>query len=403
MTAFPRAMVWVFAVCIASSVIAAGAGALGMATTVGVLGLAAAPFIARPAWRAVRAAPLVPALAAAAIAWFALSHIWSASTRPDEVYKLLLLAPVYVMAAYACWRADDAMAARLAPWIAGGTGLLALWFSMEALLGMPVSIQSKDWFHDVTAYEEARSIAMRRLSRGATHFLMLAAPAALWLWMRGGRFSRAGALGLLAASVIAASAFAVAANVVALTLALCVMAAALKWPRLTLQGALIATAVFILASPVIMGALLALIPDSLAERLPLTWHWRMEIWAFALERIAERPVTGHGLDSGRVMSDLVMLRGMEIERMPIHAHNAGLHIWMETGLIGAVLAAAALLGLARAAGRAALTALQCAAIASAFTVMTVSVMLGYGPWQEWNQAALALSAGAAFLLLRQKA
>ncbi|MCC5996848.1 MAG: O-antigen ligase family protein, partial [Oceanicaulis sp.] len=344
-----------------------------------------------------------PALAAAAIAWFCITHAWSVHPRADEVYKLILLTPLYLAAAYACLRAEDALAARLAPWIVGGTGLVAAFLAVEALFDLPAGVKFQVWLHGVTELDAGREVAMRRLSRGATAYLMLAAPAALWLWMLGGRAARAGALGLLAAGTIAAFGFGVAANVAALAAGLAALAAALRWPRAALQAILIITAAFILLSPLIMAALLAVFPDTLAQRLPVSWHWRLEIWAFALERIAERPLTGHGLDSGRTLSEVVMLRGMEIERMPVHAHNAGLHIWMETGLIGAVLSAATLLALARSAGRAALNAPLSAALAFSGAVWLVSVMLGYGVWQEWHHAALAFAFGSAFILLRGRA
>lgn len=129
----------------------------------------------------------------------------------------------------------------------------------------------------------------------------------------------------------------------------------------------------------------------------------LEIWSFAVDRIAEKPVLGHGLDSGRTLSEVVMLRGMEIERMPIHAHHAGLHIWMETGAIGALLAAAALMALARSAGRSALNAPLSAALGFSGAVWLASVMLGYGVWQEWHHGALAFALGSAFILLRARA
>ncbi|MCH8490149.1 MAG: O-antigen ligase family protein [Oceanicaulis sp.] len=403
MTLAARYRLGVFLVFAPLSIFLTGAGGLGLSSSVGFIGLLTLPLLALPGWRAARAAPLALGLSAAAIAWFCITHAWSVHPRADEVYKLILLTPLYIAAVYACVRMGEGEVRVARPVLLAGALALGIFFAIEALAGLPIAVAFQGWLHDLTDPEGALGIATRRLSRGATAFIMLAGPAGLWFWLKGGYAYRAAALFLLAASIIAASGFGVAANVAGLAFGLVVMAFALHWPRATLQTILAGTALFILASPVIMAALVALFPDALAERLPISWHWRLEIWGFAVERIAERPVLGHGLDSGRSLSELVMLRGMEIERMPIHAHNAGLHIWMETGAIGAVLAAAALLALARSVGRAALNASLAAALGFSGAVWLGSVMLGYGVWQEWHHGALAFALGSAFILLRTRA
>ena len=403
MTLAARYRLGVFLVFGALSIFLIGAGGLGLSSSVGFIGLLSLPLLAVPGWRAARAAPLALALSAAAIAWFCITHAWSVHPRPDEVYKLILLTPLYIAAVYAGVRMGEGEARFARPLLLTGALALGVFFAIEALAGLPIAVAFQGWLHDVTDPEGALGIAMRRLSRGATAFIMLAGPTGLWFWLKGGYANRAAALVLLAASAIAASSFGVEANIVALAGGLGAMAFALRWPRAALQTLLVATALFILASPLIMGALVWLVPDSVAERLPLSWHWRLEIWSYALERIAEKPLLGQGLDAGRALSETVMLRGMEIERMPIHAHHAGLHIWMETGAIGALLAAAALMALARSAGRAALNAPLSAALAFSGAVWLASVMLGYGVWQEWHHGALALALGSAFILLRKRA
>jgi O-antigen ligase len=403
MTLAARYRLGVFLVFGALSIFLIGAGGLGLSSSVGFIGLLSLPLLAVPGWRAARAAPLALALSAAAIAWFCITHAWSVHPRPDEVYKLILLTPLYIAAVYAGVRMGEGEARFARPLLLTGALALGVFFAIEALAGLPIAVAFQGWLHDVTDPEGALGIAMRRLSRGATAFIMLAGPTGLWFWLKGGYANRAAALFLLAASAVSAVGFGVAANVAGLVFGLGVMAFALRWPRAALQTLLVGTALFILASPVIMGVFVAMLPDALAERLPISWHWRLEIWSFAVERIAEKPVFGHGLDSGRTLSELVMLRGMEIERMPIHAHHAGLHIWMETGAIGALLAAAALMALARSAGRAALNAPLSAALGFSGAVWLASVMLGYGVWQEWHHGALAFALGSAFILLRKRA
>ena len=403
MTAAARYRLGVFLVFAPLSIFLTGAGGLGLSSSVGFTGLLTLPLLAAPGWRAARAAPLALGLSAAAIAWFCITHAWSVHPRADEVYKLILLTPLYIAAVYACMRMEEGEVRFARPVLLAGALGLAAFFAIEALAGLPLTVWVQGWLHGVTDPEGALSVAMRRLSRGATAFIMLAGPTGLWFWLKGGYANRAAALFLLAASFIAASGLGVEANLVGLMFGLAAMALALRWPAQTLQAMLAGTGVLILASPLIMGALVTLFPESLAERLPISWHWRLEIWSFAVERIAEKPLFGHGLDSGRSMSEIVMLRGMDIERMPIHAHNAGLHIWMETGAVGAMLAAWALLALARSAGRAALSAPLSAALVFSGAVWLASVMLGYGVWQEWHHGALAFAFGSAFILLSVRA
>lgn len=400
MTLAARYRLGVFLVFAPLSIFLTGGGGLGLSSSVGFIGLLTLPLLAVPGWQAARMAPLAPVLGAAAIAWVCITFAWSIHPNASEVYKLVLLTPLYVAAVYAGVRMGDDEVRFVRPVLLAGTLALGLFFAIEALAGLPIAVAFQGWIHGLTDLEAALGIATRRLSRGATAFIMLAAPVGLWFWLKGGNLYRAAALFLLAASAVAAAGFGVAANVAGLAFGLAAMAFALRWPRTALQVILAGTALFILASPLLFGVLLAVFPDSLAERLPLSWHWRLEIWSFALERIAEKPMLGHGLDSGRTLSEMAMLRGMEIDRMPIHAHNAGLHIWMETGAVGAMLTAWALLALARSAGRAALNAPLSAALAFSGSVWLVSVMLGYGVWQEWHHAALAFALSSAFILLR---
>jgi len=388
---------WVFA---ALSIFLIGAGGLGLSSSVGFVGLLTLPLLVLPAWQAARAAPLAAGLATAAIAWFCLTSAWSVYPRADELYKLALLTPLYIAAVYACMRMGAREVRLAAPVLLTGALALGAFFAIEALAGLPIAVAFHGWLHGLTDPEGALGIATRRLSRGTTAFIMLAGPAGLWFWLKGGYAWRSAALFLLATSAIAAASFEVAANIIAFAGGLVALAFALRWPRMTLQVILAGTALTVLVAPPIMGALVAFFPDSLAERLPLSWHWRLEIWGFAVERIAERPLLGHGLGAGRTLSETVMLRGIEIDRMPIHAHNAGLHIWMETGAVGALLSAWTLLALARSAGRAVLGAPLSAGLACAGSVWLVSVMLGYGVWQEWHHGALAFAAGSAFILLR---
>jgi exopolysaccharide production protein ExoQ len=129
---------------------------------------------------------------------------------------------------------------------------------------------------------------------------------------------------------------------------------------------------------------------------------RFSIWHFAIDRIAERPLLGWGLDASRALpggSDLVDdPRLPEIAEaggfwMPLHPHNAALQWRLELGLPGAALATIALLWIlwrasSPAVGPPATRATALALIAAALVV----AMLSYGFWQAWWQSSLWLIA-----------
>lgn len=105
---------------------------------------------------------------------------------------------------------------------------------------------------------------------------------------------------------------------------------------------------------------------------------RFEIWGHAATRTLESPLTGQGIDASRslpIKGEVSRFAPLVNSAMPLHPHNAFLHVWLELGLIGAALAgfvAWRLLG--RAAAPAALGWAACA------LALTSSA---YGVWQAW--------------------
>ena len=129
---------------------------------------------------------------------------------------------------------------------------------------------------------------------------------------------------------------------------------------------------------------------------------RFSIWHFAIDRIAERPLLGWGLDASRALpggSELVDdPRLPEIAKaggvwMSLHPHNAALQWRLELGLPGAALATIALVWIlwrasSPAVGPPATRATALALVAAALVV----ALLSYGFWQAWWQSSLWLIA-----------
>ncbi|HEX4095561.1 MAG TPA: O-antigen ligase family protein, partial [Caulobacteraceae bacterium] len=111
--------------------------------------------------------------------------------------------------------------------------------------------------------------------------------------------------------------------------------------------------------------------QAIQNALPLTDSMRLGYWSHAIDWIRARPFRGWGLDASRMFGPGIRL----------HPHNNPLQVWMELGVIGAVLAAAfwvvVLSGLSRAKPSLAMAATAaCAAVYLLFGV-------NFGVWQEW--------------------
>ncbi len=130
---------------------------------------------------------------------------------------------------------------------------------------------------------------------------------------------------------------------------------------------------------------------------------RFYIWAFAAERIAERPLLGWGMNASRSMPGgkeriIDTLRDKTFgERLPLHPHNVALQIWLELGLIGAALAASLVAGLVLRATAQPMTPRVRATAAGLIVTGFVEFALSYSAWQSWWLASVFLA--TAFLII----
>ena len=177
----------------------------------------------------------------------------------------------------------------------------------------------------------------------------------------------------------------------------CGLAASAKL-SVTRRGLAVGVALIMLGLPWLLGA--ALPRDGTA--LPNSAAHRLLIWDFAADRIAQRPVLGWGMDSSRAIPggtdkpDPAMLQSFgltsdaarnwfqQAQLLPLHPHNLALQVWLELGVVGAVLMALLLAMVA--------WSLPNAAGCGAFAAALVIAMLSYGAWQYWWVAGLLLAA-----------
>jgi O-antigen ligase len=128
-----------------------------------------------------------------------------------------------------------------------------------------------------------------------------------------------------------------------------------------------------------------------ADSFKISAGHRLLIWSFAGDRIAERPVTGWGLDSSRAIpggDDPIRPRETW---MPLHPHNAALQVWLELGAPGAALFALLAAIVWGALARVEWPPLFAAAAGASLTIAFVECFATYGIWQEWWIGTLSLS------------
>ena len=341
--------------------------------------------------------PSAPALLCAAlIGWALIAALWSAEAR-HGVGTALGLAALLVLAtmtARALEEDDAAHVARigrvLLPSVALGIAVLAFDQASGNLFRLAVR-GFPAWDARITSGLKpavsvlALLLPMLLLVPGLSRAIVgavLAAGVAVALWLPGETAKIATIIGLGVAFT------------------------AYMAPRLSARLMAAGLGLVLLATPLLFSAVLSRSPD--LSPLPASAAHRVLIWDFVLARIEERPVLGWGMDASRSLpggrdtfddptldrfgltapSERILF-GRHSAQLPLHPHNAALHIWLETGMVGAVLAGALVAAMALALGAVpVITAAGLGVLASGM----VTGLLSFGVWQPWWVASLMLAA-----------
>ncbi len=133
-----------------------------------------------------------------------------------------------------------------------------------------------------------------------------------------------------------------------------------------------------------------------ATWLPNSARHRIVLWAYTAEQVWQRPLTGVGAASTKLIdarrgTRVAPLAGTQYEwRSGPHAHNIYLQTWYELGAVGAGLLCAAGLALIAVLSRLPLQVLPYAL--AAMTTATVMGAFSWGMWQAWFLGAFTVSA-----------
>jgi O-antigen ligase len=367
---------WVLAGAAALTPLFAWLAPLGFAPLLGLTGLMCLPALRIGA----REVPLA-VLLGGAVVWAAVSAFWS-PYKPGEpqdsaVFKLLLQLPLYWAAWQAARRADPGLrrlALRIFAWGLAAYGLLLV---VEAFTGAGIYQALRDAVNDPIRPDLAR----KNVAQGS--FVL----ALLWPVAAAGG-ARAGApawlaLPMAAGTALLAQRFLSDAPVMAVGLAVAVSGLVWVWPRSAPKALALVASGLVLVMPL---AILVVHTLGLGQHLPTSWEQRVGYWTYAMERIAEHPWRGWGLDASRAFSPHIQL----------HPHDGALQVWLELGVLGAAAAALAWAFAFRRLARHA-RSLVAAATAGSAAVYFFFGMVSFGVWQEWWLALAALVAVIAAL------
>lgn len=346
-------------------------GPLGFAPLMGLAGL-----LCLPALRiGPREAPLA-ILLLTALAWAAISSLWSVFRPHHAGDSVALKLGLQIVLYWAAWQgarsADPAGRQRVLRVFAWGLAGLGAVLLVEALTDGAIYMSLRGAMHDPIRPDLGR----KNLAQGS--FVL----ALLWPVAAAGGV-RAGApawlvLPMAVGTGVLAQLFLADAPVLSIGLALAVGAAVWAWPDWAPRAVGVMAAVLVLVMPLLV---LATTGFNVGAHLPESWAERVSYWTFAIQRIAEHPWRGWGLDASRTFSPHIQL----------HPHNGALQVWLELGALGAMLAALLWAVVFRRLARDKRSLVAAGAAASAAVYLFFGAV-SFGVWQEWWLALAGLVA-----------
>jgi O-antigen ligase len=173
---------------------------------------------------------------------------------------------------------------------------------------------------------------------------------------------------------------------------------ALRWPRQVVTLTAAAVAACLVAAPGVFPMLAALTGQAwravTGQDPPFDLLARLDTWSYAAGLIREKPIWGWGLGASHGFPATHSIGEFSTPYIPGSPQSAPIQIWLETGAIGAVLAAAALAALGRRSG-VSLSGERCAAAAASGALCTaflIAALSEFEVWAIWWWAGLAICA-----------
>ena len=187
------------------------------------------------------------------------------------------------------------------------------------------------------------------------------------------------------------------AAIAGVTVSIAVFGFALLRPRLALNVFISTCVLYIILAPVMHSKLtdpkiLNVTSDTIKNNkqwFARSAYHRLLIWKFVSEKAVQRPITGWGFYSSRVMPGGKKKLDLHETALPLHPHNGVLQVWSELGCIGALILIIFCFSIRKTIlklqGR-----MELAAATSMFMCSFVIICVSYGVWQSWWIAILML-------------
>jgi O-antigen ligase len=355
----------------------------GVAPLAAFAGLCAAGLVAaNPPYR-FESLRLPAAILAVLLLWGAASAMWSLDPGRSLILDMRLAGLFAAALALAAAAGRVAAPRRLVAFLIAG-------------IAIGLVLSGYDLLSDggLSGLVSVRAFRPFRLNQIAIGLGILALPVAALLVVHGQVIAA-----LIAAAAIAGAVVLLedAAAKAALLTSLPMAALLYRWRASVARIGAIVSVIGILTAPLTLPRL-AQAPGLLAaaDALKGSAGHRLLIWSFVGDRIAERPLTGWGLDAARAIPGGKDEVRPGLTRLPLHPHNAALQLWLELGVPGAALFALFVGWLWLRLATMPWPLIYAAAAGGSLTAMLAAAFAAYGIWQEWWLATLGL---ALFLIL----
>jgi O-antigen ligase len=328
----------------------------------------------------------------AVLAWCAISNLWAPE---NSVLTLLRLATVIALAvlvapaASALANEDNVI---LSKFIVATTGVLIAVLLFEGLSGAALHKLVRP--EDAVAREGEWVPYLEMVAARGTAIL---APLCFLIAPMVARFTRnayAGA-GMIAISLIATLLLPMAASSLAILAGAAASLISKFNSRVALATVFAGLAIATLGGPWLVTAI-APEPggEFYSEALSRNQQQRVAIWSYTAEQIREQPLRGYGFDSARhIGGQGDIITGTNWPALPLHPHNAALQIWLELGLVGAVLTTALLFFFWRALEKLRSQGRDIGPILGCISAVSTLAMISFGVWQFWWMATWGLLCG----------
>ncbi len=326
--------------------------------------------------------------------WGLLSTLWSPYQSDDTLnnaQKMVLGVPLYLGCAAAI-HAQHKYERNIFPWLLVGVTAILIGTILTDLLTNYSLTLFVDPLAEGESMRHRQADMIQNVGHAVSVLVLLAAPTGVFLWQKGGVGKLAAVLMVILIGYATHKANASAAQV-GLILGLVFIAVASLKPKLALRGGFLMAGTVLLFAP-LLALLSSILSPELRAKLPFSWEERVVNWEALYGKILEHPFIGYGFDAVRTFNDTHTIRGFEGRALvSLHPHNAGLHLWIEIGLIGVLLACTALFfGARRLTGPLGLSKPRMVAASGLCAATAVMASLSYGVWQDWWWASIIFAA-----------